>query len=354
MRARIDAVLAEFLRRPPAGIPSPRGGVGELVQALTELVLAPGKRIRPLLCVLGWHAAGSGSGNGNGNGNGNGEETLWRVAASLEVFHAFALIHDDIIDGSLTRRGRPSAHRALAARHPARPRADAFGMHAALLLGDLALVRSDALLHSAGLTTRQWRAVLPLLDAMRGEVLMGQHLDLLATGRPTGDVDQALAIARLKTAKYTVERPLHLGAALAGADRKLLALFSAYALPLGEAFQLRDDLLGVFGDPALTGKPILDDLRSGKATVLMALATRRATPEQRRTLGALVGRTDLGEEDAARVRLVLRSTGACDTVEAMITERYERALATLDTDLLTPPVATALRRLAARATVRTA
>lgn len=348
LRDRIETVLAECLRRPPFGTAFQRGRAGELPQVLSEFVLAPGKRIRPLLCVLGWHAASG------GDGCGDGEDSLWRMAASLEVFHAFALIHDDIIDNSPTRRGRPSAHRAFAARHRARPDADAFGVHAAILLGDLALACSDALMNSAGLSTRQRQTVLPLLDAMRAEVLLGQHLDLLATGRPTGDVDEAMAIARLKTAKYTIERPLHLGAALAGADRDLLALCSAYALPLGEAFQLRDDLLGVFGDPDLTGKPVLEDLRSGKATVLMALATRRAAPEQRRTLDALVGRADLGEEDATRIRRVLEHTGARDTVESMITERFERALAALGTSLLTPPVADALRQIAARAAVRAA
>ncbi|GAA4008243.1 polyprenyl synthetase family protein [Streptomyces marokkonensis] len=343
LRDRVDTVLAEFLRHTPAGISS-QSRAGELTRALTDFVLAPGKRIRPLLCVLGWHAAGGAE----------DEEGLWRMAASLEVFHAFALIHDDIIDNSPTRRGRPSAHRAFAARQRPRPDADAFGVHAALLLGDLALVCSDALMNSAQLSTRQRQTVLPLLDAMRGEVLMGQHLDLLAAGRPTGDIDEAMTIARLKTAKYTIERPLHLGVALAGTDRDLLDLCSAYALPLGEAFQLRDDLLGVFGDPALTGKPVLEDLRSGKATVLMAVATRRATPEQRRTLHAQVGRADLGEEDCARVRRILRRTGARDTVESMITERYERALAALDTGLLAPPIAAALRQIAHRATIRTA
>ncbi|MEU9576123.1 polyprenyl synthetase family protein [Streptomyces chilikensis] len=342
LRDRVDAVLAESLRRPPAGIPSPWGHAGELTRALTDFVLAPGKRIRPLLCVLGWHAAGGG----------DGEETLWRTAASLEVFHAFALIHDDIIDGSCTRRGRPSAHRAFAARRPAGPHADAFGVHAAILLGDLALIWSDALVNTAGLSARQRDAVLPLLDAMRGEVLTGQHMDLMATGRPTDDVDRAMGIARLKTAKYTVERPLHLGAALAGAGEDVLSACSAYALPLGEAFQLRDDLLGVFGDPALTGKPVLDDLRSGKATVLMALAAREATPAQRRTLDALVGREDLGEDDAARVRHILRRTGARHTVERMITQRYRQALRALDDGPLAFPVAAALRQIAAQAVMR--
>jgi geranylgeranyl diphosphate synthase type I len=344
LRDRVDTVLAETLRRPPAGVPSQRGRVGELTQALTDFVLAPGKRIRPLLCVLGWHAAGGG----------DGEETLWRTAAGLEVFHAFALIHDDIIDGSPTRRGRPSAHRAFAARHRARPDADTFGIHAAILLGDLALVCSDALMHTVALSTRQRDTVLPLLDAMRGEVLLGQHMDLMATGRPTDNVDEAMTIARLKTAKYTIERPLHLGAALAGADRDLLALCSAYALPLGEAFQMRDDLLGVFGDPALTGKPVLEDLRAGKATVLMALAAQRATPAQRRTLDTLVGRADLDDDAAARIRHILEHTGARDTVETMITERYEQAMAALDSGRLNAPTAAALRQIAARAVTRAA
>ncbi|MBT2422741.1 polyprenyl synthetase family protein [Streptomyces sp. ISL-22] len=343
IRDRVDTVLADFLRRPPSTVPSQRGHGDELAQALRDFVLAPGKRIRSLLCVLGWQAAGGG----------DGEQALWQTAASLEVFHAFALIHDDIIDSSQTRRGRPSVHRAFAARHRARPDADAFGVHAAVLLGDLALTCSDTLMHRAGLSARQRDAVLPLIDAMRGEVLLGQYMDLMATGRPTDDVEHALTIARLKTAKYTVERPLHVGAALAGADGELLGLCSAFALPLGEAFQLRDDLLGVFGDPALTGKPVLDDLRSGKATVLMALAMRHATPSQRRTLEALVGRPDLDAEDAVRVRRILQRTGARDMVEGMISERYETALRTLDTALLTPQTVHALRHIATRAVVRT-
>ncbi|MEU0383889.1 polyprenyl synthetase family protein [Streptomyces chartreusis] len=343
IRHRVDTVLADFLRRPPSTVPSQRGCGDELAQALRDFVLAPGKRIRALLCVLGWQAAAGA----------DGEEALWRTAASLEIFHAFALIHDDIIDSSQTRRGRPSAHRAFAARHRSRPDADTFGIHAAILLGDLALTCSDALMNTAGLSTRQRDTVLPLIDTMRGEVLLGQHMDLMATGGPTDDVERAMTIARLKTAKYTVERPLHLGAALAGADRELFGLCSAYALPLGEAFQLRDDLLGVFGDPALTGKPVLDDLRSGKATVLMALALRHATPHQRRTLEALVGRPDLDAEGAGRVRRILQRTGARDMVEGMITERYEAALRTLDTCALTPQTIHALRHIATRAVVRT-
>jgi geranylgeranyl diphosphate synthase type I len=344
IRRRVDAVLAKFLHHPPHAVPAQRGCGGELDRELAAFVLAPGKRIRPLLCVLGWYAAGGA----------DGEEALWHTAASLEVFHAFALIHDDIMDASETRRGRLSAHRAFAARYSHRPDADAFGAHAALLLGDLALIRSDALLHGAGLSARQRDAVLPLVDTMREEVLLGQHMDLVATGRPSGDVEHALAVARYKTAKYTVERPLHVGAALAGAGPEVLALCSAYALPLGEAFQLRDDVLGTFGDPDTTGKPVLEDLRSGKATVLMAVAAQHATPDQKRTLQALVGRPDLDQEGAATVQRILRQTGALATVEEMITTRYEAALSALATDVLDPRVADALRSLAVRAVIRTA
>ncbi|GAA4888632.1 polyprenyl synthetase family protein [Streptomyces coeruleoprunus] len=343
IRRRIETVLTDFLHR-PSSVPAQRGrGSDELSQALADFVLAPGKRIRPVLCVLGWYAAG-----------GADDETVWRTAASLEIFHAFALIHDDIIDASETRRGRPSAHRAFATRHADRPDADAYGTHAALLLGDLALARSDALLHAAGLNTRQRDTVLPLIDTMRTEVLLGQHMDLTATGRPSDDVERALTIARYKTAKYTVERPLQVGATLAGAGPDLLDVCSAYALPLGEAFQLRDDLLGTFGDPAQTGKPVLEDLRSGKATVLVAVAMQLADAERRRTLVSLVGRPDLDEDGAALVRRILRHTGAEETVERMITTRYNAALSALDADVLAPQSADALRSIAARAVVRAA
>ncbi|MFV2117976.1 polyprenyl synthetase family protein [Streptomyces sp. Act-28] len=346
IRGRVDAVLADFLNRPPQPVPTRCADHDELARDLARFVLAPGKRIRPLLCVLGWYAAGG--------TDAGAEDSLWRTAASLEVFHAFALIHDDIMDAGETRRGRPAAHRALAARHAHRPDADAFGAHAAILLGDLALTRSDALLHGAGLSARQSDAVLPLIDAMRDEVLLGQHMDLIATGRLSGDVAHALTIARYKTAKYTVERPLQVGAALAGADPRVFDLCSAYALPLGEAFQLRDDVLGTFGDPEVTGKSVVEDLRSGKATVLLAVAVRRATPGQRRTLRNLVGRPDLDQDGAAAVRRILRGTGALPIVEEMIATRYEAALSALDPDVLAPQVVDALRSIAARAVIRTA
>ncbi|GGZ07429.1 polyprenyl synthetase family protein [Streptomyces nitrosporeus] len=352
IRERVDAALADFLRRPSSRVPpqNRRGHRHDLDRALTDYVLAPGKRIRPLLCVIGWQAAG---GDG-GEGEGEGEETVMRLAASLELFHAFALIHDDILDDSDTRRGLPSAHRAFAARHRGRPDADAFGRNLAVLLGDLALVRCDGILHTAGFTERQRHAVLPLIDTMRNEVVLGQYLDLHTAGSPTDDIDRALTVIRLKTARYTVERPLQLGAALAGGDAQTLHACSAYALPLGEAFQLRDDLLGTFGDPSVTGKPVTEDLRSGKATVLMALAVRLAAPRQAELLDRLVGNPRMDEEGAMAVRRVLEATGARATVEKMISDRYGMAVAALDRSPFSPHATEALRRIAAGAVVRTA
>ncbi|MFI9236966.1 polyprenyl synthetase family protein [Streptomyces sp. NPDC053079] len=346
VRAHVARILADFLDG-KARTADERRMPGEVPRTLGEFVLAGGKRLRPVLCVAGWQAAG---------GAGDPSAVL-KAAASLELFHAFALIHDDIMDGSDTRRGHPSVHCALAARHaPGRTGAAAahLGASAAILIGDFALAWSDELLHGAGLTTPQLARVLPLLDTMRTEVLYGQYLDLTSTGKPTDDVDQALITIRYKTAKYTVERPLHIGAALAGAGPEAFAALSDFALPLGEAFQLRDDLLGVFGRPRATGKPRLDDLRGGKHTVLIALALRSARRTERDLLHTLLGNPELDEGGASRIRDLLTTTGARDTVERMIQVRYEKALRALDRAPFPCTTVDVLRATARAATVRTA
>ncbi|MGE7384584.1 polyprenyl synthetase family protein [Streptomyces sp. NPDC004126] len=324
VRRQVATVLDTFLDAKKA-LAQVQGLPLDVPLAVAEFLNAGGKRIRPLLCVLGWHAAG-----------GAGPTTsAVQIGASLEMFHAFCLIHDDVMDHSDTRRGRPTVHRSLAGRHrPGRTAAaaDDVGVGAAILAGDLALIWADELIHrpESGLDPDQRRRVVPLVDLMRTEVLYGQYLDLSATGRPSTDLDQALAIVRNKTAKYTTERPLQIGAALAGADDEFLSRLSDFALPLGEAFQFRDDLLGTFGDQTATGKPALDDLREGKHTVLVALALRAAEPTQARTLRALYGHPHLGKEDADTLRGVLRATGAEQLVEDMIRARHERALTVLE------------------------
>ncbi|NBM16966.1 polyprenyl synthetase family protein [Streptomyces sp. GC420] len=338
IRVAVDAVLAGFLdaKLRDADTPALSAAIG----TLRGFVLAGGKRIRPVLCVCGWYA---------GRGEGDLDPVL-RAAASLELFHAFALIHDDVMDGSATRRGQPSVHRALAdihRRQGGRGDADRFGSNAAVLLGDLTLVWSYELLHTAGLAHDRERAATAVLDAMRTEVMLGQYLDLLGDGGAEGgEFARALAIARYKTAKYTVERPLHLGAVLAGADSATTEACTDFALPVGEAFQFRDDLLGVFGDPLKTGKPVVDDLREGKHTVLMAIAAERASPSQLRLLEDLVGDQALDERQAGAVRAVLEETGARQEVERMITDRHRMALAVLGRAPFPPAVTATMRRLA--------
>lgn len=346
IRDRVDGCLEDFLVAKSRAALA-QGLPTEIPRVLRGFLGAGGKRIRPLLCVVGWLAGG---------GTGVVPQAVVRVAASLELFHAFALIHDDVMDDSDTRRGAPTVHRAQAARRTAAggtgSEAERFGLGAAILAGDAALAWSDGLLHTAGLPPERLMRVLPLVDAMRTEVVHGQFADLEATGSPGGDVEAALAVVRYKTATYTIERPLHVGAALAAAGEGVLEVLSGYALPVGEAFQLRDDLLGVFGSGERTGKSRLDDLRAGKHTVLVAQAFRYADPGQRQVLLALLGRAGLDEGDAETLRGVLLATGARERVEDMIRERRARALDALRAAGLPPAAAAVLRRLAGTATVR--
>ncbi|MFF4012718.1 polyprenyl synthetase family protein [Streptomyces sp. NPDC001717] len=339
---QVDAVLAAFMDA-RARSAATQGFPPEIAGILRAFLFAGGKRLRPQLCVIGWQSAGDGP----------VPAPVVQAAASLEMFHAFALIHDDVMDDSALRRGRLTVHRSLAAHHAGRPDAGRLGTNAAILVGDLALVWSDVLLNTAGLTPVQLAAAHEVVDAMRTELMYGQYLDLCATGQASGDVEAALRTARYKTARYTVERPLLLGAALAGAGSGVREALSAYALPVGEAFQLRDDLLGVFGSPHVTGKPALDDLREGKHTVLVALALGRATPRQRDILHTLLGDPGLDETGADRLRGVLTDTGARDEVEGMINARRAQAFRVLDKAPFPAGVTASLRQLTDIATART-
>ncbi|MFJ5309786.1 polyprenyl synthetase family protein [Streptomyces sp. NPDC088350] len=338
LQSRIEEVLHGFLdakTRAAQDLTMP----ADVPTVLQDFLTAGGKRLRPLLCVLGWHAAG-----------GQGDDTaVVRTAAALEMFHAFCLIHDDIMDSSVTRRGRPTVHRTLADQHGH----DHLGTSAAILIGDMALAWSDELLHTAGHPPHRLTALRQVIDVMRQEVIYGQYLDLMTPLGPITDHEAALQVIRFKTAKYTVERPLHCGAVLAGAEPEVHIALSRYALPLGEAFQLRDDLLGIYGHPDHTGKPVLDDLREGKRTVLIVLAAQRADTAQRKLLDTLLGSPDLDHDGAARIRTVLDATGARATVEDMIHARRVQALTALDAVPYPQPAAAALRHLAARAVERT-
>ncbi len=309
IRDRVDRALQAFVGQQRdvllAGGDDVRPGADSIAG-----LLAGGKRLRPAFCYWGWRGAG-----------GPDCPEIINAAAALELLHAGALIHDDLMDASDTRRGQPSLHRQFEARHAARRwhgSSEAFGMGIAILLGDLLICWTDEMFHASGLPGDALRRGRPVLDRMRTEVFAWQYLDLL--GQAAGDetVAGALRVVEFKTAKYTIERPLHLGAALAGAgqdlagpggshpartlagtaggggplaagnggtadDGPLAAAYTAYGLPLGIAFQLRDDILGVFGDPAQTGKPAGDDVREGKrrsstGTWATRCSTRRGPP----------------------------------------------------------------------------
>jgi geranylgeranyl diphosphate synthase type I len=278
--------------------------------------------------------------------------------------HTFALVHDDVMDASATRRGGPTAHRIFAAQHANAGRlgdSGQFGTTSAILVGDLCLVWADQLLARTPLTTATLFAVRAGYDRMRIEAVAGQYLDVLGEADPAAwSVERALQVARYKTAGYTVQRPLQFGLALAGADRDgVNDAYDRYGIAVGEAFQLRDDLLGVFGDPVVTGKPVSDDLRTGKPTTLLMLANQLATPAQRAELvrdpaGAVIPADGSGGPDLARLAAVIAETGAPQQVEALIEERVAAGIAALAEAPIDDEARVALTDLAVAATDRPA
>ncbi|MFC9250963.1 polyprenyl synthetase family protein [Amycolatopsis thailandensis] len=341
LRARVTRRLVAFLDEKERQADR-QGLLPEIPIAIKDHVTAGGKRIRPLLCLVGWQAAG---------GRGTPDMVL-QTAAALEMYQAFALIHDDIIDNSQTRRSQPTVHRALAQRYAHADDARHLGLSAALLVGNMALTWSDELFTTADVPDDRRTVVSTLLDSMRQEMHYGQYLDLLSTLGPLDDHRTPMTVVRYKTAKYTIERPLHIGAALAGAGTDFLEALSRFALPLGDAFQFRDDLLGLYGDPATTGKPVLDDLREGKHTLVLALATAAASPAQQAFLAEHVGDPCLTGETGRRILGIITATGAAATVERMITDRYNEAVAALDSAAIPSAAVTALRRMATDAVRR--
>lgn len=343
LRVSVQATLDAFLAEQAEILASISPDLAPFSGWLGEL-LAGGKRLRPAFCVWGYLGAG-----------GVDLEPALRAAASLELLQACALVHDDVMDDSDTRRGRPAAHRRFATAHRGAGWAgdsQRFGDGAAILLGDLCLSWADEMLYRCGFGADELARAKVVYDRMRTELMAGQYLDLLEQARGGGSVERALLVVRYKSAKYTIERPLHLGAALAGADQAYMEMLSAYGLPLGEAFQLRDDVLGVFGDPAQTGKPAGDDLREGKRTLLVASAMQRATEDQAFHLREGLGDPHLDGESISRLREIIVATGALDEVESVISRRTEESLAALDSGHLAADVRTALADLAVAATSR--
>jgi isopentenyl-diphosphate delta-isomerase type 1 len=344
VRAAVDRIIGEFLDEREAEVAGMHPAATEVSGEVRRLVAAGGKRLRPAFAYWGHRATGA-----------EHDDGVLVAAAALELLHTFALIHDDVMDRSVRRRGRPTAHVALAGRHR-RDRLDGddgwFGTSGAVLAGDLAFLWSGELLAStplAGDGVEQARRVFALLCT---EVIGGQYLDLRLTHGADGAEDLARQVALLKSARYTVTRPLQLGAALAGRgdDPALDAALGRYGDAVGLAFQLRDDVLGLFGDPELTGKSCVDDLREGKHTLLVVRALRLAAAGDRRFLAGALGDPDLDESATARCRRIVADSGALASVEALIAARHDQALRAVAG--LDGPARAALESLAGLATHR--
>lgn len=324
----------------------------EAARQLRAFVLDGGKRIRPRFAWWGWRAAG-------GDSEGPDAAATLRAVSSLELIQACALMHDDLIDDSDTRRGQPTVHRHFAMEHHQRALAgdgDRFGMSLAILLGDLALVWADDMLHSAGLDPHALNRALSPWQGMRTEVLAGQYSDINGQARQDDDPRTALRVAELKSASYTVRRPLQLGAEIAGADPTVLRALGDFGTDIGIAFQLRDDLLGVFGDPTVTGKPAGDDLREGKRTLLTAETLERAHAQGRKQTERLVRHVldtaSPSADDVDAVCEAMVSLGAVEAIEDRITELTDTALGTLRSTDIPESAVTNLEELAIRATKR--
>ena len=341
------------------------------VAAFSRDFLSGGKRFRALFCFWGWQAvrtAGDEGDDGQDAGAvsaGGALDAVVSVASSLELFHAAALVHDDLIDNSDTRRGAPAAHKHFERLHDEEGwggSGASFGTGAATLLGDLLLILSDELFDE-GLTqlvsAPARRAARAEFNRMRLDVTAGQYLDIFEeigwAGRPDGDqLARAERVIVYKSAKYSIESPLLIGASLAGATVGQLDALRGFGLPLGIAYQLRDDLLGVFGDAEVTGKPSGDDLREGKRTVLIAL-TREAVPAgARATLDELLADPELTPQQIQTLQMTIRESGAVDKVERMIADNVERAIAALDAAPIGESAKAQLRDLAVTVTRRSA
>ena len=345
-----------------AGISADLAPLNEIVRNLLD----GGKRLRPAFAYWGWRAIG-----------GTASDSFVRAISALEFIQAGRGPHGgrhrrqaDVLGGGArprarpavdryrddaTRRGRPSVHEQFAALHGEsgwHGSAHQFGTGAAILLGDLCLTWADEMFYGSDLATDTLSLGKPYFDVMRTEVMAGQYLDLLEQVRQTADIDAVRQVMIFKSAKYTIERPLHLGASMAGANDEQLKTLTHYAIPLGVAFQLRDDVLGVFGDPQTTGKPAGDDVREGKRTMLIARTLNAATEEQRHYIGEHLGNKELTTSQLERFREIIVETGALATVENDIHRGREKASEALAAGDFSTESKSALENLAQLATER--
>lgn len=346
----VRAELADFLKDREPQIAKIGKPVTEAIEHLERFILDGGKRIRPLYAWAGFVAADGLLGDED-------PQAVLRAASSLEFIQSCALIHDDIVDASDTRRGNPTVHRAVEAKHRElgwTGSSEDFGRAAAILIGDMSLVWAEDMFLDSGISQAAIQRAREPWREMRTEVIGGQLLDVSLEAAAIESVELSDSVNRFKTAAYTIERPLHLGAAIAGAPQSLVEAFRGYGRDIGIAFQLRDDQLGVFGDPKITGKPSGDDLREGKRTVLMAIALQRADeqdPDAAQFLRENLG-TTADPVVLSKMAQMIEDSGAPAEIEKRIDDLTQSGLAHLAKANVNSDVTELLRSLAIKSTAR--
>ncbi len=343
LRTRIATVVRETISNHATFMSGINSDLEVLTNSLAQM-MAGGKRLRPAFAYWGYRATG-----------GEDNAGILQAATALEFLQGCALIHDDVMDESDTRRGLPSSHRQFETLHKQNlwlGDSKQFGIGGAILLGDLCLSWADELLMKSNFEVAHLSAAKNLYDIMRTELLAGQYLDLLEQAKSNASVENIMQVITFKSAKYTIERPLHMGALLNGANARTLQTLSDYGLPLGIAFQLRDDILGVFGDEKITGKPAGDDLREGKRTVLVATALSKTSGSEHDLLKNSLGDKNLTASTISELQNILTSSGSVDEVEQLIEENRTSALQAIKVDHIDEKAMYVLANLAVAATER--
>lgn len=315
-----------------------------MASSLSDFVRDGGKRFRPIFSYLGYLGAG-----------GEASDAAIQVSSSLELVHACALIHDDLMDGSDSRRGKPSLHKYFESLHSQSKylgKPEKFGAAAAILIGDLALSWSDQMIYESDSDSLNLKGALHVFYEMRSELMAGQYLDVLEGVIAKSETERSRKIAQYKSGKYSIERPLQFGGSLASANSKILESYSEYGLPLGEAFQLRDDILGIFGKSDVTGKPSGDDIREGKRTLLIAMTLEGCNPVQKSKIENSLGKSDLSDSEVTSIQEIIVESGALASCEALIENLYARAIQAIQNSDIEAEVIELLKFMATAATKR--
>lgn len=344
IRSAIDGELDSFTRSRASELKAIDAHLNPVAEALSEYVLDGGKRFRPIFAYLGFLAPGT-----------TPSPQVLKACSALELVHVCALIHDDVMDGSDSRRNKPALHKKFEGLHSQSGysgNSERFGQAAAILFGDLALAWSDQIISESGITEPQLKRAIPIFHEMRAELMAGQYLDVLEGALGKSDLNRSRKIARYKSGRYSIERPLRFGAALAGASESLQQSLSDFGLPLGEAFQLRDDILGVFGDSKVTGKPSGDDIREGKRTVLIAMTAERSDSNVRERIERSLGDSTLNSIQVAEIQGLIEDSGALAECEELIEQLLNQSLSALEHPEMDINIAKCLEDMALAATKR--